>query len=85
MKINYISETTRTQAVCLSNKPVTKSNRNNATLIAEQEICHKKKNNFNISQNSLLEYEKLKIPLEASTGPEGSRSLRLPDFKTIGT
>jgi len=25
------------------------------------------------------------IPLEAWTGPEGSRRLRLPDFKTIGT
>ena len=25
------------------------------------------------------------IPLQASTGPEGSRRLRLPDFKTIGT
>jgi hypothetical protein len=25
------------------------------------------------------------IPLKARTGPEGSRSLRLPDFKTIGT
>jgi hypothetical protein len=25
------------------------------------------------------------IPLQALTGPEGSRSLRLPDFKTIGT
>ena len=25
------------------------------------------------------------IPLEAWTGPEGSRSLRLLDFKTIGT
>jgi hypothetical protein len=25
------------------------------------------------------------IPLEAMTGPEGSRRLRLPDFKTIGT
>ena len=24
-------------------------------------------------------------PLQAWTGPEGSRSLRLPDFKTIGT
>jgi hypothetical protein len=24
------------------------------------------------------------IPLEALTGPEGSRRLRLPDFKTIG-
>jgi hypothetical protein len=25
------------------------------------------------------------IPLQALTDPEGSRSLRLPDFKTIGT
>jgi len=25
------------------------------------------------------------IPLQASTGPESSRRLRLPDFKTIDT
>ena len=25
------------------------------------------------------------IPLQAWTGPEGSKRLRLPDFKTIGT
>jgi len=25
------------------------------------------------------------IPLHAWTGPEGTRRLRLPDFKTIGT
>jgi hypothetical protein len=25
------------------------------------------------------------IPLQAWTGPEGSRGLRLPDFKTVGT
>jgi len=25
------------------------------------------------------------IPLQAGTGPEGSRRFRLPDFKTIGT
>jgi hypothetical protein len=25
------------------------------------------------------------IPLQALTGPEGSRRLRLPDFKTIDT
>jgi hypothetical protein len=25
------------------------------------------------------------IPLQVLTGPEGSRRLRLPDFKTIGT
>jgi hypothetical protein len=24
-------------------------------------------------------------PLQALTGPEGSRRLRLPDFKTVGT
>jgi len=25
------------------------------------------------------------IPLQAWTGPEGSRKVRFPDFKTIGT
>jgi hypothetical protein len=25
------------------------------------------------------------IPLQAWTGPEGSRRLKLPDFKTVGT
>ena len=25
------------------------------------------------------------LPLQSWTGPEGSRKLRLPDFKTIGT
>jgi len=25
------------------------------------------------------------IPLQASTGPEGSRRLKLPDLKTVGT
>jgi hypothetical protein len=25
------------------------------------------------------------VPLQARTGPEGSRRLRLPDFQTIGT
>jgi hypothetical protein len=39
----------------------------------------------------LLKYLKCKkgkgkaIPSQALTGPEGSRKLRLPDFKTIGT
>jgi len=34
----------------------------------------------------LLGYVKGKaIPLQAWTGPEGSRRLRLPDFKTVGT
>jgi len=37
---------------------------------------------MNISINP---YEKNKaIPLHAWTGPEGSRKLRLPDFKTFG-
>jgi hypothetical protein len=41
-----------------------------------------------ISQNTYNEInlEMVKaIPLQALTGPEGSRRLRLPDFKTIGT
>jgi len=29
--------------------------------------------------------KKKKIPLQAWTGPEGSKRLRLPDFKTVGT
>jgi hypothetical protein len=34
----------------------------------------------------LISYGKGKaIPLQARTGPEGSRRLRLPDFKIIGT
>jgi len=36
--------------------------------------------------NSKLYKDKGKaIPLQAWTGPEGSRNLRLPDFKTFGT
>jgi len=30
-------------------------------------------------------YKGKAIPFQAWTGPEGSRRLRLPDFKTIGT
>jgi len=33
----------------------------------------------------LAECKDKPIPLQAWTGPEGSRRLRLPDFKTIGT
>jgi len=34
----------------------------------------------------VVKLEKVKeIPLQAWTGPEGSRRLRLPDFKTVGT
>jgi len=32
-----------------------------------------------------LELRGKAVLLQAWTGPEGSRSLRLPDFKTIGT
>jgi hypothetical protein len=32
-----------------------------------------------------LDEEGKAIPLHSWTGPEGSRRLRLPDFKTIGT
>ena len=40
------------------------------------------------SENSHIKYSKGKgkaIPLQAWTGPDGSRRLRFPDFKTIGT
>ena len=33
----------------------------------------------------LLKVKGKAIPLQAWTGPEGSRRLRLPDFKTVGT
>jgi len=41
-----------------------------------------------LSENKLLNGSKSKgkaILLEVWTGPEGSRSLRLTDFKTVGT
>jgi hypothetical protein len=42
-----------------------------------------------LKENSIYDsYSKGKgkaLPLQAWTGPEGSRRLRLPDFKTIGT
>jgi hypothetical protein len=34
---------------------------------------------------TLLKIKGKEIPLQALTGSEGSRRLRLPDFKTIGT
>jgi hypothetical protein len=40
----------------------------------------------NIYTSSIYNSKKAKaIPLQAWTGPEGSRRLRLPDFKTLGT
>jgi len=38
-----------------------------------------------VSPQVLLESNSKAIPLQAWTDPEGSRRLRLPDFKTIGT
>ena len=35
-------------------------------------------------QDLLMEVKGKAIPLQAWTGPEGSRSLRVPDFKTVG-
>jgi hypothetical protein len=40
-------------------------------------------NNF-LKMNIYI-YKGKAIPLQAWTGPEGSRRLRLPDFMTIGT
>jgi hypothetical protein len=34
---------------------------------------------------SFLSVKGKAIPLQALTGPVGSRKMRLPDFKTIGT
>jgi hypothetical protein len=36
------------------------------------------------SQRKLIELKGKAIPLQAWTGPEGYRRLRLPDFKTLG-
>jgi hypothetical protein len=37
------------------------------------------------SPGSLLQVKRKASPLQAWTGPEGSRRMRLPDFKTVGT
>jgi hypothetical protein len=38
-----------------------------------------------IAQNDGMTGKGKAIPLQAWRGPEGSRRLRIPDFKTIGT
>jgi hypothetical protein len=41
---------------------------------------------MSLFKNCAIYYIKGKaVPLQAFTGPEGSKRLRLPDFKTIGT
>jgi hypothetical protein len=47
---------------------------------------------INLDHNGILRYSSsllrtvkgTAVPLQAWTGPEGSRSLRFPDFKTVG-
>jgi hypothetical protein len=41
--------------------------------------------NVNKIQNELCDKKGKAIPLQALTGPEASRILKFPDFKTIGT
>jgi len=45
--------------------------------------------NFNLLLNSHRQFSHVSkgkaVPLQNWTGPEGSRMLRLPDFKTVGT
>jgi hypothetical protein len=41
--------------------------------------------NFLYKAAKCVHYKVKAIPLQAWTGPEGSRRLRLPYFKTIGT
>jgi hypothetical protein len=43
------------------------------------------KGDIDDDDNDNNNYESNAIPLQALRGPEGSRRLRLPDFKTIGT
>jgi len=38
-----------------------------------------------IAHANWKEGDRVAIPLQAWAGPEGSKRLRLPDFKTIGT
>ena len=55
-------------------------------LLAEK--MHVVRTQKSLSKDSYVynQYVKVKaIPLQAWTGHEGSRTLRLPDFKTIGT
>jgi len=40
---------------------------------------------FYIAFNMKVKSKDIEIPLQAWTGPEGSRRLRLPDFKTVST
>jgi hypothetical protein len=55
-----------------------------AGLIFVRDFLHKM-GSYTTESSKFISTEKRKaIPLQAWTGPEGSKSLRLPDFKTIG-
>jgi hypothetical protein len=43
------------------------------------------KRSRSVSLTNMVKVKGKAIPLQALAGPEGSRRLRLPDFKTIGT
>ena len=43
------------------------------------------KTNLECCKITTLKIRGKAVPLQAWTGPEGSRRLRFPDFKTIGT
>jgi len=45
----------------------------------------RKKSGLRSTVLTILLKSKKAIPLQAWTGPEGSRRLRLPDFQTFGT
>jgi len=54
-------------------------------LIFVREFLHKM-GSYTTESNKFVTTDKRKaIPLQAWTGPEDSKSLRFPDFKTIGT
>jgi len=40
---------------------------------------------YPIAVKYIVSYHIIPIPLQAWTGPEGSRRMRFSDFKTIGT
>ena len=48
-------------------------------------LIRKLHKNVDKTRFSYVAFKVKAIPLQAWTGPEGSRRLRLPDFKTIGT
>jgi hypothetical protein len=56
-------------------------------LLLEKLIVAQFRNIFSLLLHGVLDspYKDKAIPLQSRTGPEDSRRLRLPDFKTVGT